>query len=140
MLILQNINKKYHRKIIDRFSYQFNKGTIYSIVGPSGCGKSTLLSLISGNNKNYHGKILYKQQNIKKLKNYTFNEIGFVYQSYQLIDNLTAYENVILPFILNNLPINKIKINILFKEFGIFNIVNNRKVNNDFCASLLLRF
>ena len=126
MLILKNINKKYYRKVVNRFSYTFTKGKIYSIVGPSGCGKSTLLSIISGNLKNYSGKVIFNNHNIKKMKNYTFNDVGFVYQSYQLIDNLTTYENAILPFILTNKEINNIKVNVLFKEFNIYHLKDNK--------------
>ena len=126
MLVLKNINKTYHKKIINNFSYIFQKDNIYCIIGPSGCGKSTLLSIISNNVKSYSGKVFFEGSNIKKLKNYTFENVGYVYQSYQLIDNLTAYENVILPLIMNNKKINDIKIKVLFKQFNIYNIINNK--------------
>ena len=68
MLVLKNINKKYHKKIINNFSYIFQKDNIYCIIGPSGCGKSTLLSIISNNVKSYSGKVFFEGSNIKKLK------------------------------------------------------------------------
>lgn len=126
MLILKNINKNYFKKVIDNFSYEFKKGKIYCIIGPSGCGKSTLLSIISNKTKKYYGKVIYKSIDIKKQKNYSFNEISYVFQNYQLFDDLTAYENVVLHFYLTNKDINGYyyKIKRLFDYFKISHLMN----------------
>lgn len=128
MLEVKNLNKGYFKKIISNFSYIFEKGKIYSIIGPSGCGKSTLLSILSNNNKKYVGTIKYNNKNIKHLKNYTFYDVGYVYQSYQLFENLTAYENVVLYYQLINQDINKIhyKVRQLFSYFNILHLLNNK--------------
>ena len=124
MLVIKNLNKTYHRKVINHFSYCFKKNNIYAITGPSGCGKSTFLSIISGNNKSYKGNVYYNDIDIKSLKNYTFNNVGYVYQNHQLIDNLTSYENVTLPLILNNQAISEYKIKALFKKYNISHTLN----------------
>lgn len=130
MLVVNKLNKKYYKKVINNFSYTFKKGMIYSITGPSGCGKSTLLSILSGSYKSYSGAVYYKNVNIKKLKNYSFINVGYVYQSYQLFDNLTALENVLLPYEMQNKKIDnlKYKINTLFNKFKISHVIN-QKVN-----------
>ena len=128
MLEVKNLNKGYFKKIISNFSYIFEKGKIYSIIGPSGCGKSTLLSILSNNNKKYVGTVKYNNKNIKHLKNYTFCDVGYVYQSYQLFEDLTAYENVVLYYQLINQDINKIhyKVRQLFSYFNILHLLNNK--------------
>jgi putative ABC transport system ATP-binding protein len=67
MLVLQNISK-YHqnRRIISNFSYCFEKGKMYAIVGPSGCGKTTLLNIISGQDGDYRGHILFNGKILAK--------------------------------------------------------------------------
>ncbi len=83
-LILQNIN------------LQFDKEMVYAILGPSGSGKSTLLSLMAGLDVPTGGKILFCGKEIKKkyLNMYRRNNISLVFQNYNLIDYLTAEENV----------------------------------------------
>ena len=128
-LIVKKINKGFFKKVINNFSYEFENGKIYAITGKSGCGKSTLLSILAGNCQNYNGNIYFDKQNIKKMPNYTFLDVGFVYQSYQLLDNLTSYENVPLEM-QNEFNDNiKYKINTLFKKFNISNLLN-AKVKN----------
>lgn len=122
MLIAKNISKKYKKQILYNFSYVFLKNKIYAIIGSSGSGKSTLLSILAGNTKNYKGIVLFQYQNIKHLKNYTFNEVGYVYQSYQLINDLTALQNVLLPIQLKKQSTKTIenKAILLFKKFNIY--------------------
>lgn len=130
-LIVKKINKGFFKKVINNFSYEFENGKIYAITGKSGCGKSTLLSILAGNCQNYNGNIYFDKQNIKKMPNYTFLDVGFVYQSYQLLDNLTSYENVALPLEMQN-EFNdniKYKINTLFKKFNISNLLNTKVKN-----------
>ena len=103
MIKLVKVSKRFNKKLFSNFSYIFNKGKIYSIIGPSGCGKSTLLSMIANKIKRYSGSIYYKDIDIKTLKNYTFESIGYVYQDYQLFDNLTGLENITLYFKLKGL-------------------------------------
>lgn len=82
----------------------FEEGEFTAIVGPSGSGKTTLLNLIGGLDKPTKGDIIINNINICKLKeselvDFRLNNIGFVFQSYNLIPVLTAFENV--EFIMN---------------------------------------
>ena len=80
----------------------FNQGEITVIMGPSGCGKTTLLNLIGGLDRLNSGNIIVDGQNIchlsdNQLEKYRRNKIGFVFQFLNLIPELTAEENIVLP-------------------------------------------
>lgn len=128
MLTLYKVSKRYSKSLFSSFSYQFEKGKIYCIIGPSGCGKSTLLSMIANKTKNYKGNIYYKNTDIRKLNNYTFLNVSYVYQDYQLFDNLTALENIVIHFKLNNIDYNPYiyKIKTLLKQFDVFYLLNEK--------------
>ncbi len=81
----------------------FDEGMIYAIKGKSGSGKTTLLSLISGLEKAYEGEILYLDNDLRKmnLDTYRNNDIGIVFQSYNLLPTYTAIENIILSMDIN---------------------------------------
>ena len=84
-------------------------GEFTAIVGPSGSGKTTLLNIIGGLDRPTEGKILINDQDISKLNdneliNFRQKEIGFVFQSYNLIPVLTAKENVEFIMLLQNRP------------------------------------
>ena len=131
MLEVNNLNKKYYKKVISHFSYRFEKGKIYCITGPSGCGKTTLLSILSGTNRNYVGDIYFNNQLINNLSNYSFNHVSYVSQKYQLFDNLTSLENVLLPLemIDENTDKYKHKASMLFKQFNVINVINEKVKN-----------
>lgn len=131
MLIVKKISKKYNKRVITNFSYIFNKGCIYAIVGPSGCGKSTLLNILAGINKSYKGDIYYNNINIKKLESYTIDEVGYVYQSYQLFNNMTVYENIIFPLIIKKIDVTykKNQIDSLLKYFNVY-LLKDKKVKD----------
>lgn len=83
----------------DRVSFQVESGELCIILGPSGAGKSTVLNLLGGMETATSGKILFGGNNITtmrdaELTDYRRYEIGFVFQFYNLIPNLTAIENV----------------------------------------------
>ena len=83
----------------------FELGKSYAIKGKSGSGKTTLLSLISGLEKKYEGEILYNGKDLKKmnLDKYRNSDIGIVFQSYNLLPQYTAEENIILSMDINNM-------------------------------------
>lgn len=89
---------------INDLNYTFVSNKFYVIMGESGAGKSTLINIIAGLIKKDNGKILYDGEeilgnlNLAKLRN---QNIGLVYQSYLLNDNMTALENVMLPLFVN---------------------------------------
>ena len=125
-LIVNKVSKRYKKTILYNFSYEFNQGKIIGIVGPSGSGKSTLLSMIANDIKKYKGIITYNDFDIKSLKNYTFLNVGYVYQNHQLLEELTALENVSLYFDLIKEKKEKYYYTIknLFKEFKVLHTLN----------------
>lgn len=106
---LRNVRKVYRmgdEKIVavNDVSLKFEKGKVYLLLGKSGSGKSTLLNLIAGLEKPTKGTIIFKNQQIdtmseKELSIFRQKNIGFVFQSYNLLPTLTALENVTLPLI-----------------------------------------
>ena len=86
-------------KAVDNVDLKISKGEIVTILGPSGSGKSTLVNIIGGIDSSDEGKVYVDGEEITSLKskdltNYRRNSIGFVFQFYNLISNLTVYENV----------------------------------------------
>lgn len=83
----------------DRISFTIEEGEFVAIVGPSGAGKSTILNILGGMDTNDSGKVMVDGKDIaamteKELTAYRRNDVGFVFQFYNLIPNLTALENV----------------------------------------------
>ena len=101
---LNNVTKEYKsgRDTIvanDNISFSLDEGKILVIVGASGAGKTTLLNILGGMEKATSGQILIDNKDLAKLNEmelttYRRNEVGFVFQHYNLIPNLTALENV----------------------------------------------
>lgn len=86
-------------KALDNASFKINEGELVVILGPSGAGKTTALNLLGGMDKASSGEIIVNNKHIesyseKELILYRRNDIGFVFQFYNLIQNLTALENV----------------------------------------------
>ena len=110
MLEIKNLIKDYTSgnivtHALKNINLTFSGKGFYSILGPSGCGKSTLLNLIGLLDKPTSGEILINGLSTKDLKDSEIDElrnkkIGFVFQSYHLIKNLTVYENIELPLVL----------------------------------------
>lgn len=83
---------------VDGISTSFSKGEFTAIVGPSGCGKTTYLNLIGGLEKPTSGKVLIDEKEIgslskKELTDFRLQNIGFVFQAYNLIPVMSAFEN-----------------------------------------------
>lgn len=130
MLIFKNVSKKFGRRIaVSHFSYVFCKGKIYSLIGPSGSGKTTLLKMIQQEINQYEGDIYYEGKNIRHQKNFVFEQVGAVSQNYQLFDELTALENILLPFYLKekNIPEEKKKTAMkLARQFQVFSCLHQK--------------
>ena len=102
MLRIQKIEKEYmdgdkKRKVLKGIDYEFFKGKLYTIAGPTGAGKTTFLSIIAGLDIPSEGDILYNEKNINNigLNNYRREIVSIVFQSYNLINYMTALENVV---------------------------------------------
>ncbi|MCA1025086.1 MULTISPECIES: ABC transporter ATP-binding protein [Cytobacillus] len=88
--------------VLKDVSFQINKGEIVSIVGKSGSGKSTLLNIISGFIKPTEGEVKINNQTVTELSegefaSFRLQHIGFIFQNFQLIPSMTAFQNVELP-------------------------------------------
>ena len=118
--------------VLKNINLTFELGKSYAIRGKSGSGKTTLLSLISGLEKKYEGEILYNGKNLAKmnLDKYRNSDIGIVFQSYNLLPQFTAEENIILSMDINNLKnINKKEQAIkLMKQVGLDESLAKRRV------------
>jgi len=107
MLVVKDITKHFTQgdqvvKAIDKLNFSIDDGTFVSIIGKSGSGKSTLLGLLGALDAPTSGSIEIGGQDIVKLHDhklisYRTKSIGFVFQNYNLIPNLSAVENVMLP-------------------------------------------
>ena len=98
-------------KALDKTNFEIEKGELVVIVGPSGAGKTTALNILGGMDSATSGEILVAGKNITKFKNkqlikYRREDIGFVFQFYNLVQNLTALENVELATQICKKPLN----------------------------------
>lgn len=95
--------------VLKGVSLVINKGSFVAIMGPSGSGKSTLLHILGGLDVPTKGKVFLDKENITKLSEDDLAEIrgqriGFVFQQFNLLHNLTALENVMLPMVFQGVP------------------------------------
>ena len=100
------INKDKETKVLDNISLEIEKGEFVSLMGASGSGKSTLLYLIGGLDKPTEGEIYINSKDINKMKEKNLAELrrkdmGFVFQFYNLVQNLSVEENIMLPVIMD---------------------------------------
>lgn len=112
--------------VLDNVGFSVNSGSTCSIVGPSGSGKTTLLGLCAGLDKPSSGSVHIKEKEISRLTEeelsvFRNRNIGFVFQSFQLISTLTAIENVMVPLELRNEPYRDVekKAELLLEKTGL---------------------
>ena len=104
IVTMQDVTKIYHMgeveiRAADGISFEIDKGEFAVIVGPSGAGKTTVLNILGGMDTCDGAKVIVDGEDIsgyrnRKLTTYRRNDIGFVFQFYNLVQNLTALENV----------------------------------------------
>ena len=110
---VQNVSKSYWRDsleipVLNNISFEIREGEFLGLMGPSGSGKTTLLNLIAGIDRPSNGAINVANTDVSKLNEselakWRARHVGFVFQFYNLLPVLTAYENVELPLLLSNL-------------------------------------
>ena len=110
---VHNVSKSYWRDsleipVLKNISFEIPEGEFLGLMGPSGSGKTTLLNLIAGIDRPSNGAISVANTDVTKLNEselakWRARHVGFVFQFYNLLPVLTAYENVELPLLLSNL-------------------------------------
>lgn len=111
----------------DGVDFEVNKGEFVVIVGPSGAGKTTILNLLGGMDKATSGQIIVDNQDVaqyneKQLTQYRRDDIGFVFQFYNLVQNLTALENVELATQISKNPLD---VKMVLKRVGLNERLDN---------------
>ena len=141
VFILENVSKcfvtnKVRNDVLKEINLSLPDKGLFSIVGKSGCGKSTLLNILMGIEKPSSGKVFFNGKNIAKYNDKKFSEyhltgVSLVFQHYNLFNDLTAFENVLLPLEISGKSNkeNKQKIKDLFTKFKIEKLLD-RKVKN----------
>lgn len=136
ILQINNISKYYGNKssltkAIDNISLSVDKGEFVAIMGSSGSGKTTLLNCISTIDRVTSGEIIVDQTNITKLKrnklaDFRRNQLGFIFQDFNLLDTLTIEENISLSLIINkkNPEMIKKKVQDISDKLGISDILS----------------
>lgn len=135
VLEVKNIEKYYGNKgnltkAIDNISFNIAKGEFVGIMGASGSGKSTLLNCISTIDRVTSGNIKVNGEEITKLKGNKLNkfrreELGFIFQDFNLLDTLSCYENIALALTIQKVPAKEIKkrVNDVAEKLGITEIL-----------------
>ena len=136
ILKIENVEKYYGNKssltkALDNISFEVREGEFVAIMGASGSGKTTLLNCISTIDKVTSGHIYVSRKDITKLKGNRLNEfrreqLGFIFQDFNLLDTLTAYENIDLALTIQKVNAKEIdmKIKQIAKSLAIEDILN----------------
>jgi len=132
LIQLRNLEKSFEAGgqkfyVLRRVTLDVQRAEFVTIMGPSGAGKSTLLSILGMLDGAWSGEYFFNEQPVHKLNTKQRNElhkynIGFVFQSYHLIDTLTVYENLEIPLSYKNIP-HKERASLVCDTLDRFNIV-----------------
>jgi len=137
ILEVKNLEKIYEGKVaykaLANINFSMEKGEFIGIMGPSGSGKTTLLNLIATIDQPTSGEILINGQNPhilnrKQMALFRRQELGFVFQHFNLLDTLTVEENIILPLTLDGESVQSMneKLEVVAKKLGISPILKKR--------------
>lgn len=128
---LQNLSKFYRTKdvetvALDGLDLSIGEGEFLGIMGPSGCGKSTLLNIIGLLDSSSEGKHIFKGQDVSNRNESQLNrirksDIGFIFQSFNLIDELTVFENIEVALLYHKISrkVRTEKVNAVMEKIGI---------------------
>jgi putative ABC transport system ATP-binding protein len=135
LIQLRNLEKAFEAGgskffVLRRINIDIQQGEFVTFMGPSGAGKSTLLSIIGMLDSAWSGEYYFLEQPVHKLNVKKRNElhkanIGFVFQSYHLIDNLTVFENLEVPLSYKNVP-HKERVSLVCDTLDRFHIVGKK--------------
>ena len=122
-IVLRGVHKEYRRDefripVLVNLDVAVGEGEYLALMGPSGSGKTTLLNLIAGLDRATSGKVIVHGQDLGELSEseitrWRANNVGFIFQTYNLIPVLTAFENVELPLLLTHLSRRKRRENVM---------------------------
>ncbi len=114
MIQMHDLNKVYRTSNVEttalnHINLEINAGEFIAIMGPSGCGKSTLLNVMGMLDTPTTGRYTFRDENVsdyseRKLADFRKHNIGFIFQSFNLVDELTVAENVELPLLYQKVP------------------------------------
>ena len=132
LIQISNLNKSFDGtkkiKVLQKISYNFKKGKIYSLMGPSGSGKSTLLNILSLIDKPNSGSMFFDNKQINfdnSFKNDILraNKIGIIYQQDNLLSDFTSLENIYLACLAsgNTKEVSTLKAKKMLKKIGLLN-------------------
>ena len=136
ILITENLSRTFlqgEREIhaVHNVSLEFESEKFYAITGPSGCGKTTLLHLLGALDQpthgdvKYNGNYMYKSMSENMRADLRLNNIGFIFQNYNLISVMTAYENIITPCLASGKAVDQKYLSELCKKLGINDRLNH---------------
>ncbi len=137
MVILktENLNKYYGKdenlvQALDKVNIEINKGEFVAIVGTSGSGKSTLLHMLGGLDRASEGKVIVDGKDIFTMNDdnltiFRRRNIGFVFQSYNLVPILNVYENIVLPIELDCNKIDEAYVDSIIETLGLSEKIYN---------------
>lgn len=121
ILEVKNIHKVYSTKLggnqctaLKNVSFDVEEGEFIAIMGPSGSGKTTLLNILASLDAPTSGKVFLDGQDMSKIRNkeisaFRRNNLGFVFQDFNLLDTFSVEDNILLPLVLSRMPYNKME-------------------------------
>lgn len=134
ILITEGLKKYYGKdenlvKALDNVNLEINKGEFVAIVGTSGSGKSTLLHMLGGLDRPSQGKVIVDNKDIFSMDNdkltiFRRRNIGFVFQSYNLVPILNVYENIVLPIELDRNKVDTKYVDSIIETLGLTDKIN----------------
>ena len=130
LLRIDNLTKEFgknnsYQKVLDNINIEFKSGEFVCILGESGSGKSTLLNIIGGLDTKYDGSVNINNMNLKyiDLDDYRKENIGFIFQNFNLINSLSVIDNIIL-------PLDKYKISYKEKKKRALDLLDKLNISN----------
>lgn len=124
------INEEIVTKVLYGLNFEIKAGEFLAIIGPSGSGKSTLMHILGFLDTPTSGKYIFKDRDVSNLDDDQLakirnEEVGFVFQTFNLLPKTTVYENVKLPLLYSNLKDHDQKVKEAVKSVGLLHRINN---------------